>query len=58
LSAALGRQVGVRDVQLDLERATFVLEMVGPTVDTEGLRSVIETWEGYGYKVGDIEIAE
>ena len=42
---------------MELENATFVAEMEeGATVDEEALREIIESWEGYNYRVGQIEV--
>lgn len=55
LTEALGRQAGVEGVDLELETATFVVTTVGQRgASADELRLVIESWEGYDYRVGDI----
>ena len=51
--------MGVRDVTVELESATFVAELEpNAKLETEELRQVIESWEGYDYKVGEIELCD
>lgn len=51
--------MGVQDVTLELECATFVAELEpNANLDVEGLRNVIESWEGYDYRVGEIEVID
>ncbi len=42
---------------MELENATFIAEMEeGAPADEETLREVVESWEGYNYKVGQLEV--
>ncbi len=42
---------------MELENATFIAEMEeGATVAEGALRDIIESWEGYDYRVGQIEV--
>jgi hypothetical protein len=51
--------VGVQDVTVELECATFVAELEpNAKVDVDALRNVIESWEGYDYRVGKIEVGD
>ena len=51
--------MGVQDVTVELECATFVAELEpNAKVDVEGLRNVIESWDGYDYRVGEIEVSD
>lgn len=51
--------MGVRDVTVELESATFGADLEpSATIEVEGLRQVIESWEGYDYKVGEIEVCD
>ena len=51
--------MGVQTVSVELESATFVAELEpNANVEVEGLRQVIESWEGYEYKVGEIEVCD
>ena len=42
---------------MELDEATFVAEVEeGAAVDEGALREIIESWEGYDYRVGQIEV--
>lgn len=45
-------------MDLDLPNATFIVDIEqGATVDPEAFRGIVESWGGYNYKVGEIEIS-
>ena len=44
-------------MDLDLPNATFIVDLEeGTQADPEIFREIIESWDGYDYKVGEIEV--